>query len=523
MRILEGFTTWLATLDAARRLRLAAAVAVAIATAIVASWWAGQETWAPLVSGRGYEAALSAAASVDGAGIPYRITGADALQVPAAQLGAAQAALGASNQLPGLADVSKLQLGLTPQAQEWAFLRAAEGDIARMINGMDGIVASQVHVVPRSDSLYIGEERPASAAVFLALAPGREIQPTTVRAIVNLVASAVDGLDADQVAVADDHGNLLAGSDAESSGPAGEMRSLVTYRAALESRYERSVAQALLPVLGYGGGFSVTATVDVDRTSKETTTRKVEGEKQAIVSEVNEETTDQRSRPTGMPGVDANSPDRAAAAIGSPTGSESTRTANTVNYTYPTVDQVLREPEGGIRRVSVAVQVDSARIAELVTKSAGAMDAGALQKTIDAAVRAAVGFDAERKDLVEVSYLPFAATDWTPGVEPVADSLDRGMELLPYIMALVVVSLVFLFVVRPIVTTVLASVRPPVSAEPVVALIEESTAEPDLAFRLKTLVDTFQPIDAVDLNRLVDREADLAAAVIRKWVTHGQR
>ncbi|MGB0767770.1 MAG: DUF481 domain-containing protein, partial [Phycisphaeraceae bacterium] len=41
-----------------------------------------------------------------------------------------------------------LKLGLTPRAQEWAFLRAREGDIARMLASMDGISGAQVSIVP---------------------------------------------------------------------------------------------------------------------------------------------------------------------------------------------------------------------------------------------------------------------------------------------------------------------------------------------------------------------------------------
>ena len=430
MRIFDRFTAWLTGLDSARRIRLAGAVALAVVAAVALPLWAQQETWATLVSGRGYDAALSAAASVEGAGITYRITGTDTLEVPATRLGAARAAVGASSDLPGLADVSKLQLGLTPQAQEWAFLRSAEGDLARMINGIDGIVGSQVHVVPRGQSLYIGEERPASASVFVKLAPGGHLGTGQVRAIVNLVASAVDGLDPEHVSVADDTGTLLAGGDADEGDQGHQMRSLVEYRRALEVSYERSVAQALLPVLGYGGGFSVTSTVDLDLTSRETTTRKVDAERQAVVSEVNEETNDTRSRPGGAPGVDSNMPEKAPAGQG--VGSESTRTANTVNYTYPTVDEIAHMPQGGVRRVSVAVQVDAGRIAALVEKSAGKLDAPTLQKQIDSAVRAAVGFDADRKDQLEVSYLPFAEAQWN--VEGPADEtpVEIGVRLLPY-------------------------------------------------------------------------------------------
>ncbi len=514
----ERFSVWLAGLEPARRTRLAIAVAVALVAAVLASVWASEESYSALVEGRGYEAALTAAAAVDAAGISYRIDG-DRLLVPSSRLGAARAAVSEESRLPGLADVSKLQLGLTPQAQEWAFMRAAEGDIARMINGIEGILASQVHVVPRATSLYVGEERPASASVFVELEPGGELRPGQIRAIVNLVANAVDGLDADHVSVADDRGNLLAGGDAaEGEGASGEMRSIVAYRSALEGRYERAVAQALLPVLGYGGGFSVTSTVDLDLTSRDTTTRQVDGDRQAVVSEVSEETSDTRARSGGVPGVDANLPEGAAPAAPA-SGAASTRTANTVNYTYPTVDEVLHRPMGGIQRLSVAVQVDSARIAALVEGSAGKLDAAALQEQIDASVRAAVGYDEARKDQVRISYLPFTPAVWTEGDIARPDVAGVVVDSLPYAVLALALGLVFWFVVRPIVSAALAPPEPVIDPLTLIAVTPEPETDDNLAMRLKALADNYEPVDASGLNRLVDGEAELAADIIRKWST----
>lgn len=520
MRLLQPVLTWLQGLDQARRIRLIAVVAIAVVAAVGLSVWSSAETWTPVVSGRGYDAAVAAAAAVERADIPYRLSAPDSLEVPVARLGAARAAIAADTTLPGLADVSELQLGLTPQAQSWAFLRAAEGDLARMLNGIDGVVASQVHLVPREPTLYIDEERPASASVFVQLEPGRELSQGQIRAITNLVANSVDGLSADRVSVADDRGNLLAAGDGGlEEGGLGAMKSLAEYRASLERRYEKAVAQALLPVLGFGGAFSVTSTVELDLTEKETTSRNVDADRQAVVSEVNEESLDTRTRPTGVPGVDANLPERDPSA-GQGT-SNSQHTTATVNYAYPTVDEVARRPAGGVQRISVAVQVDQARIAQLVESSQGRIDQATLESKIEAAVQAAVGFDAKRKDLVAVSYLPFAPAEWTTGTDAPLVPSTVVTDVARYGIPLLAVVLLFWFVVRPVV----AAVTRPIEPEPVVALAETVDAEvldqhsdePNVTERLKALVDGFDPIDSGELNMLIDREAASAAEVLRQW------
>lgn len=515
MRFLEPLLNWWQGLDAARRVRLLAAVAVAVAAALGLGLWASEESWVPVVSGKGYDAASAAAAAVDHAAIPYRVRG-DTLEVPANRVGAARTAIATETDLPGLSDVSELELGLTPQAQRWAFLREAEGDLARMLNGIEGVVASQVHLVPASEALFVGDERPASASVFLKLEPGEALSTGQVRAITALVANAVEGLQPDRVSVADDRGNLLATGTGE--GDLGAMEDLAEYRSSLERKYERAIAQALLPVLGFGGGFSATAAVELDLTSKETTSRNVDADKQAVVSEVNEESTDSRGRPSGVPGVDANLPERNAGAGSA--AAASSRNASTVNYSYPTVDEIARRPAGGVQRLSVAVQVDQARIASLVEASKGTIDESALRQQIEAAVKAAVGFDETRRDQVAVSWLPFATPVWTEGTEQggLSSEVIRGGA--GYVLPLVAVLLLFWFVVRPIVSAVVRPLSPPepVAAEivpeggPAGALEEEPVGE-----RLRRLVDSFDPLDANELNLLVDRESGSAAEVLRQW------
>lgn len=513
---------WLAALDPARRNRLAGAVLLSIVAAVGLSVWASQETYVTVVSGRGYDSAMAAAAAVEKAGIRYRIRSPDTLEVPTAQVGAASAAISADSDVALSPPTDIFSTGQTPRAQEWTFLRTNEANIARTLNQFDGIVASQVHIVPRQQELYLDEQRPASASVFLRLEPGVSMSQGQVRAIVSTVANAVDGLSPDRVAVADDRGTLLStGDGAESEGPLASTRTLAEYQSQMERRFEQAVSQALLPVLGYGGGFSVTTSVDLDLTSSSTTTHQVDVQKQAVVSEVLEENSSQgATRPTGVPGVDANLPEGGnPSASTQVAGASTARSSNTVNYEYPRVDEVATRPAGGLKRVSVAVQVDQARLQQIIDASKDG-DAGvdAVKAQIEGAVRASVGFDQKRGDVVTVTYLPFAPADWITESEPPLGATTMVRELVPYVGAALAVFLLFWFVVRPIVGVVVRPLEPvPVGAELLPAHALAVDADEDLAVRLKTLVDNFQPIDPSDLNRLVDREAETAADVLRKW------
>jgi flagellar M-ring protein FliF len=494
---------------------------LAILTGIIAivavGAWSSQVPYKPVVSNRSYDELLTAAGALDEQGIPYRLEG-QTLEVPASMLGRAKSAISTINVLPGLADVGELKLGLTPQAQEWAFLRAREGDIARMVNGIDGVAASRVNIVPKKEALFFDDAKQgATASVFVRLTPGARLNSGQVSAIVNLVANAVDGLEADAITVVDDAGNLLAEGAPHQATDHGDPRTLFEYRTRMEHRYETAVSQALLPMLGYDNAFTVTASVDLDLTSSETVTKKLDIKQQALVSEQLEETIQEKADPNGVPGVDANVPERAGQA--SSITMKSDRSATTANYTYPTVDEISRKPAGGIIRVSIAVQVNSARITTLA--ETGSITEEELKKEINNTIQAAVGYSKDRNDQLNVNFLPFTTKTWVD-TEPVP-TISQMEVYAPFALAALALMLTFWFIVRPLVANA-TDIRIPKpellgseGSGPRRRGSEPLDLDSDLADRLRSLVDNYEKVDASDLNRLVQRESVAAAQVLRQW------
>jgi len=511
-----------------RRRNLLIAAAVALVAVVTVGAWSSQAPTSPLLENRAYDELLDAAAALDEAEIDYAIDD-GRLTVPTAQLGKARQAIAASESLPGLADVGELQLGLTPAAQAWAFLRAREGDLARMINGIDGVSASRVNIVPRREALFLDEARDATASVFLKLRPGAALQPAQVRAVANLVANAVDGLGAEGVTIVDDRGNLLAEGGDGLTAVDSQQEQLLSYRSKVEQRYDQAVTKALLPVLGWDGGFSVTTSVDLDDTSSETVSKRVDADGQALLSEQLDESQSTRSEPGGVPGVDANLPERPAE--GGPGGqgvnNMEERSSATANYTYPTIDEVVRKPAGSLERVSVAVQVDAAKVAALA--AAGETSAEELQKRIHEAVEAAVGFDAQRGDLVSVHVLPFAEREWDDGTVAASAFPAEVLAALPYAVAALALVLVFTFVVRPLMTTVTAPATLLAEGEgegegsgegldeDADGNVVELEPKRPLANRLADLMDGPEPIASETLSELVSEQPAAAAKVLRMW------
>jgi flagellar M-ring protein FliF len=520
-QILNQLKTFWAALDDSRQRQLLFAVAAAVFTVVGVAIWAIQPSFSPVLSGHSYDELLQAAGALDEQEVPYRLKN-GALEVPSEHLGRAKAAISAANVLPGLSDVEDLSLGLTPQAQKWAFLRAKEGDIARMINGIKGISASQINIVPQQSTLFFEEESPASASVFIKMRPGASLSSAQTRAIVNLVAQSVEGLSSEHVTVADDKGRLLAagtGTNKKGIEDGATPGDMLGYKAEFENQLESAVSQALMPVLGSTTDFSVTASVHLDMNSKETVTKRILTEQPAVISEVLEESDSSKPNTSGVPGVDANLPERNFPANKAQENSSTSST--TTNYLYPTVDEVSRTPAGSIQRISVAVQVNMNRIKELASPDEETgKTADTLQQEIRQVVQASVGYDETRKDIVTVSFLPFASPRWVEGTNE-QDILSQPSRYMPYLLAGMSLILLFAFLVRPLVGSV---TRTASAAERVLAAQQRTALADDsnLGSRMRYLVDNFQIDDlktSQQLNELVKREAESAAHVMRKWTT----
>jgi len=128
-----------------------------------------------------------------------------AIEVPRSDLGDALALLDASGlprvSDPGIAE-TYAEPSLVPSESEdrARFHAAIAGELARTLEGIDGVVDARVHLaVPARDALVLEESTPESRASVLLTTRGRlAIDAIAIRA---LVSGAVDGLSPDSVSV----------------------------------------------------------------------------------------------------------------------------------------------------------------------------------------------------------------------------------------------------------------------------------------------------------------------------------
>lgn len=453
-------------------MRLFAALGV---TAIVAAavfalvFRVGGEEKALLFSGVELSEAGEISSRLDGAGIPYELKGdGTTIMVPRSKVLSARLML-SEDGLPSRGSVGyeifdrQDALGATQFQQNINRLRALEGELARTIASIQGVERARVHLVLPEKQLFAQERDQPTASIVLSVAGGA-LSAGQVRAVRNLVASAVPGLAVNRVTIADDDGRLLAAAEDDTSGAAGA-EAMDERKAGLEERLRKEVQDIVESVVGPGAArVQVSADVDFNRVTSTSQTFDPEGR---VVRETNSTEESTKSGATGGGGASAtrNLPD-GAGENASGGGDESERTEEKVRYEISNTTKTEIIEGGRIKRLSVAVAVDGVTTpgAEGQPAAWAARDAQELER-ITALVKSAVGFDEARGDKVEVVNLKFARTavEGTESGKPSMfsfgkDDIMRGVEILAALIASIAV---IFFVLRPLVAGMIA---PPGSA-----------------------------------------------------------
>lgn len=357
--------------------------------------------------------------------VPYRI-GQDgkALEVPEDRLYETRLSL-ASQNLPlgggvGFEVFDKNSFGVTDFTQQVNFQRALEGELSRTIGALSEIEKARVHLVLPKPELYSAREKAATASVVVDLRGNAQLKAEQVRGIVFLVAASVEGLDPKNVTLLDNKGSVLSdlirddlveealGGSAAAGAPVSGSRLLKQTNGQLEVQrrfeheLERRVSGMLDRVLGPNrAAVRVTAELKWDQVEEASETYEPVANNQGIARSSmrkSEGFTGTGTLPGGVPGTESNIPGYQAAVTGSLAGNSTySKQEETVNYEINKKVSKSVEAPGGVKRLSVAVMVDSLQVQQV--------------ESIRTAVVAAAGLDLARGDQVAVENISFDTSE----------------------------------------------------------------------------------------------------------------
>ena len=204
-----------------QQLGLSQRISVIAATVVVLAGLAGLALWSSrvdyaLLYGKLDEGeAAKVIAALDEAKVPYQISrGGGAILVPSDKVYQMRMQM-AGKGIPrgegvGFEIFDKASFGVSDFVQRANYARAIQGELARTISQLDQVESARVMIVMPENRLLSDNSRKPTASVFVRVKGSAQLPASAINSIRFLVANSVEGLQANNVSVVDNQGNVLS-------------------------------------------------------------------------------------------------------------------------------------------------------------------------------------------------------------------------------------------------------------------------------------------------------------------------
>jgi flagellar M-ring protein FliF len=444
---MRGRVQWASMQPAQRRWSLISASLLALLMGGIL-WYGLRTDWRTLYAGLDPEDARQTGLTLTQAQIPFDVqANGTAILVPAPSLDKARLATAAKGGIKsgrlGFELFDKPNWVGSEFDEQVNYQRALEGELEHTAGTLADVESARVHLVLPHESLFREEERPAKASVVLKLRHA-SLADGEADAIRNLVASAVDGLSPERVVLVDASGRLPLG-------PKTPEASLLSAEQILEEK----VVSTLEPVTG-AGNVRASVTLDYDQAATEETEETYDPDQTATLSmQRTEQTSGTQPVAAGVPGTASNAPNSQALPV-YPKQTIPPESSKSETGTYgvsKSVRHVVQNP-GRVRRMTAAIVVNDRLIHAASKKSAAQWQPwppDAL-RNLTMLAQAAVGFDANRGDVLTVEDLSFddnRASIQASAADRALASAENSPTLIKYFAFLLALLVVLAFGVRP--------------------------------------------------------------------------
>lgn len=367
--------------------------------------WAGKPQFEVLYSNLSEKEASTIVNWLQEKKIPYELeSGGSRVLVPNVNKYQARIDLAGANLSPkggtvGFEIFDKTQIGLTENEQRIRYIRAISGEMERSIEILDVVELAVVKVSLPETSLFIEEEKPATASVLLKLTSGMRLSAQNILAITQLLAGGVEGLAPEKVTIVDTQGNSYTNAyqnDASISHLSSQQQQAQNE---LEDKIQHKLEGALSKMFGIGN-VVVTVVAEINFDHREIFERNyspIVGDEGVIRSseEYSEEFEGSGSQPIGVPGTESNIPEYQVSE--GTDSSKMSKEESRINYE-------LNERQ--VQQIIANNEIKSINVSVLVNRELDQTE----QDTITNFVASSIGHDSDRGDQLTVLGMPFDNT-----------------------------------------------------------------------------------------------------------------
>lgn len=424
----SGFSAALGNIDLLRQLTLIMALAICLAIAIFVLMWANQSEYR-MLSKLPTEQLIKTMDFLDANKVDYHQEN-NTISVPVEDYQKIKIMLSRDGLIDEKVEGNEIIMqdmgfGVSQRLEGERLKHSREQQLARTIEELKSVTRAKVLLAIPKDNIFAKREKTPSATVVLTLKRGRLLSEEEVDAVVDIVASAVQGMTPNRVTVTDQNGRLLNSGSQNSVSTRSRKEFEIEQKR--EKEYMDKIDSILIPVVGLG---NYTAQVDVsmDFTHTEETQRRYNSDLPSLRSEMKVEDKTIGGMLGGIAGALSNQPPLESAIPERATGGNEQNAMpsrnhleSTKNYELDEAISHTKQQMGTIRRVTVSVALDylsSVTPAEPTTDKEA--DTAALPQitqvprsvieiaNIRRLLQGSVGFDLQRGDVLEVITIPFS-------------------------------------------------------------------------------------------------------------------
>ena len=457
-KVLRQVSDFFRSLTPAKKVAMGVTTLIIAATIIGLFYWAGDQTYQPLMTNLNSEDSANIIRILRDKRIPFKVDqGGRNISIPPESLYELRLEL-ATMGLPqssviGYEVFDKQTLGTTSFIQKVNQKRALEGELMRTINQIKGVKRSRVHLAIPQKSAFVEDQKKPTASVVLDLNAGTTLSEKQVFGVGNLVARAVEGMEVTDVVIVDSQGKTLSKntSDPLALATANQME----FKTKLEQDLEKRVQSMLAHIVGEGRVVATVSTeLDFSQVSETQTIYDADGSAVRSVQKDNRSMEGTRPGPYGLAGATSNTPG-APPAANAQVRSDTKQNNEVVNYEVPQTIRRMTRPSGTIKKMSVAVVVDGKLVKtkdkEGVVLSKVEPWAPEKLKEFEDIVISALGIDKKRGDVFEIRNMEFSREDFEDAQRMIAESERKSyiQNMITYSVIGLIIIFFFMLVVRP--------------------------------------------------------------------------
>ena len=409
----------------------------------------------------------------------------------------------------GFDTLDNLPLGISRSVEGVRLRQVQEAELSKSITEISSIKSARVHLALPEKSVFVRDQTPPTASVFISLKNGRKLDQTQVLAITNLVSSSVPAMSPSNVSIIDQFGNLL--SNAPDDPDQALADSQLEYRMRLENIYRNRIQSLVTPIVG-AGNVNAQVNLEIDFTRKEISQEIVDPDTVATLSEQNSLNVTAKKDSVGIPGAISNEPPQEATVnqqqnqAGLATNDaqleeekfETKSSTNLRNYEVSKTYETVKNPSNLITRIDAALLI---RDRKVINPDTGLETFEPVPPEVitqvENLVKSALGIKQERGDSLTVASQPFVEefegfiTKWYEG-QWFRSIVEKSLLVL-------LIGVVALGVVRPMLNKILV---PTASTNSVMELYAEAETMAEVAAKRATETEAVEVDEGESLDEI---------------------